>query len=112
MSYSDDLRKYYDNLAPRYEQMIADKEQIDSHATEQVGKLFSRHNITSGSILDIGSGPGNLKNDLKGDFDFTGIDFSPKMLDLAQQRGYKTIEGKIEETLSTVTSKSYDYVVA
>lgn len=111
-TYYNGLKWYYDDVASDYEQMISDKEQLSSCVTKQVATLFLRHNITSGSVLDVGSGPGNLKSDLEGNFSFTGIDFSTKMLELAEMKGYEIIEGNIKDILCKLGTKSYDYVAA
>lgn len=47
---------------------------------------------------------------LQGDFEYTGIDISAKMLDIAAQRGYKTIYEPIEKALPEIENKSFDFV--
>ncbi len=66
------------------------------HLNEAV-KIFHRHNYYEGKILDIGCGTGFLSELLEGNFEYTGIDVSAKMLDYAAKRGYKTIQKPIEK---------------
>jgi len=75
-------------------------------------RIFNEYDISTGSILDIGCGPGNLKDILTGNFYFTGIDKSQKMLAIAESKSYKTIYGDILNELKNIPDKFFDYVVA
>ena len=101
--------EFYDKLADNYDDTLKDSKVNAQHVNEGV-KIFHRHNHNQGNILDIGCGTGNLSELLQGDFEYTGIDISGKMLDYAAQRGYKTIHKPIETALADIDSQSYDYV--
>ncbi|NET02415.1 MAG: class I SAM-dependent methyltransferase [Sphaerospermopsis sp. SIO1G2] len=101
--------EFYDKLAANYDDTLKDSKVNAQHVNEGV-KIFHRHNHKQGNILDIGCGTGNLSELLQGDFEYTGIDISGKMLDYAAQRGYKTIHKPIETALADIDSQSYDFV--
>lgn len=112
----NDAQAYYDELSPTYESLINDTN-LSVRTHDEVVKVFKKFDIQSGSILDIGCGPGNLKKILKKriptKFSFTGIDISSEMLKLAKQgSGYACIHGYAEDILPLIPDKSYDYVVA
>ncbi|NEP82911.1 MAG: class I SAM-dependent methyltransferase [Okeania sp. SIO3B3] len=73
-------------------------------------KIFQKYNHHQGSILDIACGTGLLSELLQGNFEYTGVDISGKMLDYAAKRGYKTIHKPIETALAEIDSQSYDFV--
>ena len=102
-------QEFYNNLAADYDAVLEDPNCNAQHVKEAV-KIFNRYNHHQGNVLDIGCGTGNLSQLLQGDFDYTGIDISDKMLDYAAQRGYKTIHKPIETALAEVDSDSYDFV--
>ena len=103
--------EFYNKIALDYEELIA-SDKVNAQLTKKLKEIFSKYKITKGTILDVGCGPGNLKTDLGDGFEFTGIDISENMLDLAKKKGYKVIRGKIEDELIKITDKSFDYVVA
>lgn len=105
------LKELYDGLAGTYEQLVASPD-VDSHLTEKVGEVFRKYYLESGTVLDLGCGPGNLQHDLSGTFEFTGVDPSRNMLDEAKKKGYQVIESNLEEVIGTIPDNSYDYVVA
>jgi ubiquinone/menaquinone biosynthesis C-methylase UbiE len=105
------LNDLYDKLADAYEDLVASPE-VDSQLTKKVSEVFNKYEIKEGTILDLGCGPGNLKNDLEGTFVFTGVDPSRKMLEQAEKKHYQIIEGKIEDVLQKIPDNAYDYVVA
>ncbi|MGB3510731.1 MAG: class I SAM-dependent methyltransferase [Microcoleaceae cyanobacterium] len=73
-------------------------------------KIFHKYNYHQGSILDIGCGTGFLSKLSQGNFEYTGINISSKMLGYATKRGYKTIHKSIETALPEIDSQSYDFV--
>ncbi len=102
-------QEFYNNLAVDYDAVLKDPNCNAQHVNEAV-KIFNRYNHNQGNVLDIGCGTGNLSQLLQGDFDYTGIDISDKMLDYAAQRGYKTIHKPIETALAEIDTDSYDFV--
>ncbi|MFA7252663.1 MAG: class I SAM-dependent methyltransferase [Candidatus Paceibacterota bacterium] len=101
----------YDSVAGEYEELINSPE-ANSKLAYNVKYIFDKYNITSGSILDIGCGPGNLKVTLGDNFNYTGIDFSEKMILKAKEKGYKTIYGNMSDCLRLIPDKSFDYSVS
>lgn len=103
------VEEYYDKFADSYDDFTENPKFNAQHVKEAV-KIFHRRNYQQGSILDIGCGTGKLKELLQGDFEYTGIDISAKILDIAAQRGYKTIHKPIETALAEIETKSFDFV--
>ncbi len=101
--------KFYDGFAAQYDDLLKDPKYNAQHLNEAV-KIFNRYNHYQGNVLDIGCGTGTLSELLQGDFQFTGIDISDQMLNIAAQRGYKTIHNPLETALAEIDSKSYDFV--
>lgn len=104
-------KKHYDEIASDYEKLSLSNK-VNSQLTKKCKEIFVKHEIATGSILDVGSGPGNLKTELGDGFEYTAIDYSEKMLELAGQKGYSVILGSLEEELSKLSDKSFDYVVS
>ena len=102
-------QEFYNNMAADYDAVLEDPNCNAQHVNEAV-KIFNRYDHHQGNVLDIGCGTGNLSQLLQGDFEYTGIDISDKMLDYAAQRGYKTIHKPIETALAEVDTDSYDFV--
>ena len=109
MSTKISAEEFYDQLASNYDDTLQDSKVNAQHVNEAV-KIFHRRDRNQGSILDIGCGTGNLSELLQGDFEYTGIDISSKMLDYAAQRGYKTIHKPVETALAEIENKSFDFV--
>ena len=106
------VREYYNILAFNYENLIESNSVNAVVMHNEIKKIFKKHNIKKGNILDIGCGPGNLKKYLGDNFFYTGVDFSKAMLTQAKNKGYKVIEGKIEDILTQIPDKSFDYILA
>ncbi|MDJ0509706.1 MAG: class I SAM-dependent methyltransferase [Crocosphaera sp.] len=70
------------------------------------------HKEPHGSILDIGCGTGLLKDFLRGDFHYTGVDVANNMLDYALLRGYTVKHKSFEEAIPEISYSSYDFVFA
>jgi len=109
MSSKIPAEKFYDKFADTYDDVLKDSKCNAQHVNEAV-KIFHRHNHHQGNILDIGCGTGILSQLLQGDFEYTGIDISSKMLKYAAQRGYETIHKPIEVALAEIDTQSYDFV--
>jgi ubiquinone/menaquinone biosynthesis C-methylase UbiE len=105
------VNELYDSVADEYEELI-NSPKVNAKLVFNLKKIFDKYKITQGSILDLGCGPGNLKTTLGGNFSYTGVDISEKMLNMAEKKGYKIINGKIEEELKKMPDKSFDYIVS
>jgi len=103
--------EFYNKFAKSYDEKISAPE-IDSKLMVEVANLFRRQKISKGTILDIGCGTGILKTILGDDFQYTGIDISPEMLEVAKKRGYKTYMGDILPILRTMKTNSFEHVAA
>lgn len=101
-------QEFFNDFADKYDSMV---NSVDYDLFNVVKRFYNKHNVQSGSLLDAGCGTGTLKEILGDDFTFVGIDFSKKMLSLAEVRGYTTILGYLEEELGKLDSNSYDHVV-
>jgi ubiquinone/menaquinone biosynthesis C-methylase UbiE len=106
-----DVKDFYNKISSKYEELIASPK-TDAKLHENLLNILIKHSIDSGSILDVGCGPGNLKNYLGDNFTYTGIDISDEMLNIAKQKEYRTIEGSLDEIIPELKSNSFDYVVA
>jgi ubiquinone/menaquinone biosynthesis C-methylase UbiE len=103
--------KLYDSVADEYEDLI-NSPKVNAKLVYNLEKIFKKYNIVSGSILDLGCGPGNLATSLGNSFVYTGIDVSERMLSKAKEKGYEVIRGKIEQELKKIPDKSFDYIVS
>lgn len=101
--------EFYDKFAESYDDTAKSPKVNAQHMNEAV-KIFHTSNYHQGSILDIACGTGSLSELLQGDFEYTGIDISAKMLDIAAQRGYKIIHKTIETALAEIETQSFDFV--
>ncbi|WP_246844285.1 class I SAM-dependent methyltransferase [Hydrocoleum sp. CS-953] len=101
--------EFYDDLAANYDDVLKDPKCNVQHLNE-AAKIFHQYNYHQGSILDIGCGTGFLSELLQGNFEYTGIDISSKILDYAAKRGYKTIHKSIEIALPEIEDNSYDFI--
>lgn len=106
-----DAKGVYNSVADQYERMISSKE-IDASILSHIKEVVIGNDIQGGTIIDLGCGPGNLKETLGDAFIYTGVDVAPAMLSLARERGYQTIEAYIEDALPMIPDNAYDYVVA
>ena len=109
MSNKISAEEFYDKFAASYDDVLKDPKCNAQHVNEIV-KIFHQHNHHQGNVLDIGCGTGSLSELLQGDFEYTGIDISSKMLELAALRGYETIHKPIETALAEIDTQSYDFV--
>nr|WP_293105141.1 class I SAM-dependent methyltransferase [Okeania sp. SIO2F4] len=97
--------EFYDNLAANYDDVLKDSK-CNVQYLNEAAKIFHKYNYHQGSILDIGCGTGFLSQLLQGNFEYTGIDVSAKILEYAAKRGYKTIQKPIEKALPEIDSQS------
>ncbi len=111
MSKKISAEKFFDNLAATYDEMVK-KPDCNGQQLNEAKKVFEKYHHREGSILDVGCGTGLLSDLLEGHFEYTGIDISKEMLQLAAERGYKTIHKPIENALFDIESQSYDCVVS
>ncbi|NEQ73906.1 MAG: class I SAM-dependent methyltransferase [Okeania sp. SIO2C9] len=102
--------EFYDNFALKYDDIAKARSNLKFH--NEAVKIFHQYNHHQGTILDIGCGTGFISELLEGNFEYTGIDISAKMLDYAAKRGYKTIHKQIEKALPEIDSQSYDFVLS
>lgn len=109
MSTKISAEKFYDQIAANYDDTLTSS-QVNAQYVNEAVKIFHRYNHHQGNVLDIACGTGNLSELLQGDFEYTGIDISSKMLDFAYQRGYKTIHKPIETALEQIDTNSFDFV--
>ena len=100
----------YDKAAPIYEEFFEGK------AEYQIPRIlletYKKHGITGGSVLDIGSGTGKLKEYLGDSFIYEGIDLSPAMISEVRRKGLKGSVGAIEDVIGTLGDKSVDHITA
>ncbi len=101
--------EFYDKFADNYDLVLKDSN-YNAQYINEAAKIFHRYNHHQGNVLDIACGTGALSELLHGDFEYTGIDISGKMLDYAAQRGYKTIHKPIETALAEIDNQSYDFI--
>ena len=105
------VEELYDGVAREYEDLI-NSPKVNAKLLYNLKNIFDKYKIVDGSILDLGCGPGNLKTILGNNFSYTGIDISPKMLEIAKEKGWKTIKGKIEDEIKKIADKSFDHVIS
>lgn len=104
--------EFYDGFATDYDDTV-NGSIVDAQNIKEAVKVFHKYNRdTSGSVLDLGCGTGLLKDQLHGNFDYTGIDVSNNMLDCASKRSYKIIHKSVEDALPEIPDSSYDFVFA
>jgi|GEM_PF-1082466 len=104
------VKNLYDSIAERYDADFEGK--AEYAAPGYLNEIFKAAGIKNGHILDIGCGTGKLKEYLGDHFEYSGIDLSPKMLSVAESRGYAIEQGSTLETLQRHGDKSADHIVA
>lgn len=111
MSNKISAEDFYNKFAVSYDETLKNPD-CNARQVYEGKNIFAKyhHQEREGRILDIGCGTGFLSQLLEGNFEYTGIDISQEMLQIAAQRGYRTIHGRIEECLVELDSQSYDFV--
>lgn len=104
------VMELYDYVAGVYDKEFEAK--ADYQAPRILKEIYAKHGITSGEVLDIGSGTGKLKEYLGENFSFTGIDISSQMIEEAKKHGYTGHVGAVEEVIKILGDKSVDHVTA
>lgn len=105
----ENIRDLYNEAAPIYDEEFEGK--AEYKVPGLLIEMYKKHNITGGSVLDIGCGTGKLREYLGDDFTYTGIDLSEEMSDIAMSRGYKVYTGLAEDLIKGLGNKSIDHVV-
>ena len=106
----NDIEEFYNAFSSEYDDTVLSKE-CDYRHIHETKKIFSRHQITDGEILDLGCGTGLLKESLGSKFKYTGIDISRNMLSLAKKRGYRTVHSSLEQALPNLADNTFDYCI-
>ncbi len=109
-SQQEQVRDLYDGIAERYDSDFEAK--AEYAAPGYLIKMFSDAGISGGSILDVGCGTGKLREYLGDKFQYAGIDLSPKMLSVAEGRGYSVEQGVALEILKKHSDRSVDHIVS
>lgn len=105
--------QFYDQLAFSYDDVYKDPKKVNGQHVIEAAKIFQKYNtFPCGSVLDLGCGTGLISELIQGNLEYTGIDVSRNMLDIATQRGYKTIHKSIEDALPEIPDNYYDFVFA
>jgi demethylmenaquinone methyltransferase/2-methoxy-6-polyprenyl-1,4-benzoquinol methylase len=109
----DSKRKYFDNLAEKWDKIV-------SHDREKLNKIISHLNVERGQeILDVGTGTGILipllSKKLQDKGHITAIDISPKMIQKAKekypQKEYPNVKFIISDILKFDFKKKYDLII-
>ncbi len=84
----DSTQQYYDHFADDFEKIP-----FNPLIQELVGRLVE----TPGSLLDVGSGPGTLAQEMKqAGFAVTCLDPAPEMVRRCRGKGLKVVEGTLD----------------
>jgi len=84
----DPTQQYYDHFADDFEKIP-----FNPLIQELVGRLVE----TPGALLDVGSGPGALAQEMKkAGFAVTCLDPAPKMVQRCREKGLESIEGTLD----------------
>ena len=106
------IKHVYDIAAPLYDSWASETGPTKYTLLRITKELFEKYRVTNGNLLDVGVGTGPLKDVLGNSFDYTGIDLSNEALKRAQQKGYKTTEGSLEEIVPAIQTGTYDHTIA
>jgi ubiquinone/menaquinone biosynthesis C-methylase UbiE len=100
-----DIGHYFDSLAPTRDSWI----ERNWYYHEQIAHSLSFFVPANSSVLEIGSGTGELLNALKPRRGL-GIDISQAMTDIAQRK-YPHLEFRIDDVEALQTDEKFDYIV-
>lgn len=99
------LVEYFDNLAPQRDNWIA----RNRYYHEQLVHYFTMHIPPDHSVLEIGSGTGQLLAALKPKRGL-GIDLSPVMVQTAQ-KNFPNLEFRVADVEKLELTEKFDYIV-
>jgi predicted TPR repeat methyltransferase len=106
------VRTTFDNFAPVFDATLRD---VGYCAPEELARRVRRRAAGSMDILDLGCGTGMCGVALAGaKRRLTGVDLSPKMLQLAARRALydELVEDEIGAYLASCTAQAFDLIVA
>lgn len=108
----DTAQKFYNqkSVANNYDKVA--EEQADYKIPTLLNNFYQKNQISSGSILDLGCGTGKIAEQLQGNFQFTGIDYSDNMILHAEKRYDKLIIGNMIEEIIKFPDNSFDHIIA
>jgi SAM-dependent methyltransferase len=72
----------YDIFAPFYDRVMGDRQDV----IDIIQDLIKRHHPTAKTLLELGCGTGSILAGLSNQYTVSGIDQSPEMLKIAQQK--------------------------
>jgi SAM-dependent methyltransferase len=101
----NELIEYFDALAPERDRWIAK----NSYYHQQLRRIFSFYISPDHSVLEVGSGTGNLLAALKPKRG-VGIDLSSKMVEAAAKK-YPELEFRVDDVENLQTKETFDYIV-
>jgi SAM-dependent methyltransferase len=99
------LTKYFDSVAPERDRWI----ERNRYYHNELARIISFSIPPGHSVLEIGSGTGQLLNALKPSRG-VGIDISPNMVRLARQK-YRHLEFRVGDAEQLQLDEKFDYVV-
>lgn len=103
--YRDHLVQYFDAMAGERDQWIAK----NSYYHRQLVRIFSFYVTPGNSVLEIGSGTGQLLAALQPKRGL-GIDLSPRMVETAA-RNYSHLEFRVDDVENLQTKETFDYIL-
>lgn len=98
------------SVANNYDKVA--EEQADYQIPKLLNQFYQKNQINSGSILDLGCGTGKIAEQLHGNFQLTGIDYSDNMILHARERYDKLIIGNMIDEILKFPDKSFDHTIA
>lgn len=105
------VRDHYNAIAKDYQTIVSRDFKLRFGQT--VRRLLAEYQLTDGTLLDLGCGPGNLKDELRNfdeGFSYHGVDISLEMLKLAEKKGYCIHGSEILPFLQVQNDSDYDHV--
>ena len=78
--------------------------------TDLIKRSVKKYNPDATTMLELASGTGNVIERLMHDFDMTGIDLSPAMIEVAQKK-LPNIEMHVADMTSFKLNKKYDVII-
>lgn len=118
------IKTYYEHHASHYDQHISEMDSLHLFPYDGYGEILdavatymdSHHRLSSMKILDLGIGTGELYSHIAPEkIELTGIDFSPKMLEVARLKlpRAKLVEADLLKGMpEDLRQEKYDFIVA